>query len=151
MALKKPNTARPDHAGLQAGNQGDVMKQEPVSGKSVIRRGAAENEADIDIGTSNNPRDLDGGANDFDSGARNAGGAEALVMQVTSDDNANFNIHVDWLDDDENVVITTSKSALQGTNDVELASLKMRSDRYKVRVEDASGGQNRIHGSINAH
>jgi len=143
-------TERPDHVTSISGDQGDPMNQEPGSGKQVYRRGAGESQADIDIGAASSPRDLDGGNNDFDSGAKNAGGAEALAGEITSDDSANFNVLVDWLDNDENVVITHDPASLQGVSDVEF-NLVMRSDRFKVRVEDTSGGQNRIHGTVNSH
>lgn len=151
MALNSPSTPRPDGTKQVTGNEGEVVRQEAVSGKQVYRKGGDADEADIDVGTEANPHDLDGGSNDFSSDNKNAGGAGALVMQVESDDSASFNIHVDWLDDEENVVITTSKAALQGVTEVEKAALRMRSDRFRVRIEDASGGQNRIHGSCNAH
>lgn len=150
MAIKTPDTERPDHAGLVTGDQGDVMNQEPGSGKQVLRRGGPESEADIDIGTASSPVDLDGGNNDFDSGAKNAGGAEALAGEITSDDGATFTVFVDWLNDSEEVVITHSPSGLTDVTDVDF-NLIMRSDRFKVRVEDTSGGQNRVHGTMNAH
>lgn len=150
MVVNSSSTATPDGSAQVVGNQGDVMDQEPGSGKQVLRRGGPESEADINIGTASNPLDLDGGANDFDSGARNVGGSEAIAGEIISDDSANFNVLVDWLDANDNVVITHSPSAIQGVSDVEF-NLVSRSDRFKVRVEDASGGQNRIHGSINSH
>lgn len=151
MALNgQPAVERADHTRVAVGNQGDSMNQEAVTGKQVIRRGGEEADADMNIGTASNPQDLDGGSNDYDSGARNVGGSEAIAGQIVSDDSAQFNVHVDWLDADDNVVITHSPAALQGVTDVDF-TLVSRSDRFKVRVEDASGGQNRVHGSINAH
>lgn len=152
MALREAGsvTERPDHTRSVAGNQGNVMDQEPGSGKQVLRKGGAESEADINIGTAANPRDLNGGANDFASGPKNVGGSEAIAGEIISDDAAQFNVLVDWLDADDNVVATHNPPAIQGVTDVQF-NLVSRSDRFEVRVEDASGGQNRIHGSINSH
>lgn len=151
MALNRNvEIERPDHTRLGVGNQGDPTAQEPESGKSVTRRGGTESEADINVGQAGAPRDLDGGANDFDSGPKNVGGSEAIAGQVISEDDATFNVEIDWLDSDENVVLTHNPSALQGVTDVDFNVIS-RSDRFKVRIEDASGGTNNVRGSINAH
>lgn len=149
MAYKSPDIQRRDGSRLSAGAEGDVIAQEPGSGKAVHRRGADEANADIDIGTAASPRDLDADG-DYESDNRNVGGAEALAGEVVSDDGATFTVYVDWLNDDNEVVITHSPSALTDVTDVDF-NLIVRSDRFKVRVEDTSGGQNRIHGTINAH
>ena len=151
MAVRTTVTIpRPDHTEGITGSQGDLTDQEPGTGKSIIRRGAGESNADIDVGTASSARDLiaDG---DFDSGAKNAGGAEALAGKFISDDSNTFSVFVDWLNDDDETVITSNPAALTDVTDVEF-NLIMRSDRFKLRVEDTSAaGQNNVHGSANAH
>lgn len=151
MALNNPaNIEFPDGARPVVGNQGDVVAQEPSSGKQVHRRGGDESATDVNVGTVAEPRDLiaDG---DFSTGTRNTGGAEALAGEFVSTDSNAFNVLVDWLDADENVVHTHAPAPIQGVTDVDF-SLRVRSDRWQLRVEDASGaGQNRVRGSANVH
>lgn len=151
MAINdNPHPERQDGSSIVVGDQGDAINQEPETGKQVYRRGASEAQADIDVGTSSSPRDLiaDG---DFNSDARNAGGAEALAGKFISDDGNTFSVKVDWLNDDDETVITHEPAALTDVTDVEF-NLIMRSDRFKVRIEDtSSAGQNNVHGTVNAH
>lgn len=152
MALFQPSEIdipdRSPNSKLTVGTEGAPYAQDDQ--KSINRMGAGAEDADVDIGTSSSPHDLDSGNNNFSSGIRSVGGATELSGQIISDDNAQFNIKVDWVDDDGNVAITHAKPALQGVTDVYF-NIIMRSDRFKLRVEDASGGQNRVHGSSNSH
>lgn len=149
MALKRPDIERPDGARLNAGNEGDVTDQEPGSGKPVFRRGADESNADIDMGTASSPFDLSDA--DFASGVRNTGGAEALAGEFTSDDSETFSVEVDWLNDDNEVVLTHTPSGLTDATDVDF-NLIVRSDRFELRLTDTSGAsQNNVHGTANAH
>lgn len=149
MGINRNPVGHTDNARQIVGNQQDVLDQEPGSGKPVMRRGGPESEADIDVGTAASPIDLTGG--DFESGSKNAGGAEALGGKFISDDNNTFSVEIDWLDDDGNVAITSSPASLTDVTDVEF-NLVMRSDRFEVRLTDTSGGaQNNVHGTANAH
>lgn len=150
MALRKSPASIefPDHTVPVAGDQGNQIAQEPTSGKQVYRRGAVEAQADIDIGTNASPHDLN--TSDFESGPKNAGGAEALAGEITSQDSATFSVKVDWLNDENEVIITHEPAGLTDVTDVNF-NLIMRSDRFELRVTDTSGGQNRIHGTANAH
>lgn len=133
MALKNNPDARPDH-------------------KPVNRRGGTEEDTDVNMGTAASPVDIgSGGSGNFDSGVRNTGGAEAIAGEFESDDNNNFKVEIDWIDSNDNVVKTHAPSATNGVTDVEF-SFRIRSDRWKLRVEDTSGAnQNRVHGSANTH
>lgn len=148
MALNSRGTNRPDHSRLVVGDEGDEIHQESGTGKQVHRKGAVSAEADIDIATSSSPMDLADG--DFESDQRSTGGAEALAGEVVSDDSATFSVFVDWMDDDGNVLITHNPAALTDVTDVDF-NLIIRSDHFEVRISDTSGGQNRIHGTINSH
>lgn len=132
MALNNDPTGHPDH-------------------KPVYRRGASETETDVNVGTTDNPVDMID-AGDYDSGPRNTGGAEAIAGEFETDDGNAFNVEIDWLDANEDVVATHDPPAAQGvTGSIEFA-WRVRSDRWRLRVEDASGAaQNRIRGSANTH
>lgn len=123
------------------------LNQEPGSGKVVYRRGAVASEADIDIGNVSNPLDLT--QSNFSSGVRDAGGAEALAIEVIDDDGYTFNVEVDWYDDNGNITITHSPPSLTQVSDVE-ANLIMRSDKFELRIENNNGATS-VHGTANAH
>lgn len=142
-------TSRQDNTKEVVGNTGDPLDQESGSGKPVMRRGGDESNSDIDVGTTSSQVDLSNG--DFDSGTKNAGGAEALAGKLVSDSSETFSVEVKWLDDNENTTIKATPSALTDVTDVEF-NLIMRSDRFDVKVTDTSGNSpNNVHGSINAH
>lgn len=153
MYLDEP-VERPAYSKVIVGDQGDRVNQEPDSGKQIIRRGAASGEADIDVGNPTTPHDLIGNG-DYDSGPKNAGGAEALAGLLNSLDDERFSVKIDWLNDEGDTTITSSPGALQNvdTSKEDLSfNLIMRSDRFKVRIVDESGAaQNEIVGTVNAH
>jgi len=148
MALREsPDNARPDNTVSPVGNEGDREKQEPGSGKPIIRRGAGEANSDIDIGSVSNTIDLTGGR--FETDPRNAGGAEALALEIVDDSGGTFDVTVQWLTDDNSVAIEHTPPALTNVTDLE-ANLIMRSDRFKLIVENNSSAT-QVHGTGNAH
>lgn len=140
-------TERPDSVKVIGGEDGLPISQETGTGKPVYRRGAEAAVADIDIGTASNPLDLTTGS--FESGERNAGGAEALAIKLVDDTGGTFDVKVDWLNDDGNVTITEERAAMTNVSDLE-ANLIMRSDRFNLRVLNNSGATE-THGTANAH
>lgn len=130
------------------GNEGIAIDQEADTGKGLMRLGGDAAQADIDVGTAASPHDLQSG--DYESGDKDAGGAQYLAGKLKSAQDANFTVTVDWLDDDGNTTISSSPSALTDTSDVEF-NLLMRSDKFKVSITDTSGGANDLQGTINAH
>lgn len=142
--IEHPSGTRPI-----AGDQGERMRQEPNTGKGIYRKGAEEAEADIDIATSSSPIDLTGADGPFESGQRSTGGAEALAGHILDDNGNTFDVRVDWMDDQGNVLVTDDRSSLTGVSDVKF-NLVVRSDHFEVRVVD-NGGATAVHGTVNAH
>lgn len=148
MALRSgSDIERPDHTRSISGSTGDVMDQEPGTGKGVYRKGAATEEADVDVGSVNEPLDLTAG--NFASGQKDTGGAEALAGHIIDDNGNLFNVEIDWMDEDGNVLVTDSRDTLNGVSDVQF-NLVIRSDHFEVRIED-NNGATAVHGSVNAH
>lgn len=153
MALRPqdPGTDRPDESSQVVGDEGLLVFQEPDSGKWVYRKGGDESQTDINVGTASSPRDLiaDG---DYASGERNTGGSEAIAGEFSTDDGNSFNVEIDWIDEDGNVVETHDPNPGQDiTGSFEFA-WRIRSDRWELRVEDTSNAaQNNVHGSANVH
>lgn len=152
MVVNESPFEHPDDVIPTVGSQGLRQRQEPTSGKPINRLGAESAEADIDIGTSNNPTNIGSNGSEFQSGARSTGGAQELTGTVVSDQGNNFDIHIDWLDDNDNLLRTESPSAIQGVNNVDNFNIVTKSDRFELRITDVSGNAtNEIHGSANAH
>lgn len=139
MALDPDPPERPDHAA-----------REPSTGKGVVRRGAEAAESDIDIATKGSPRDLtssDEGT--YESGQRDTGGAEAIGGHILDDNGNTFDVEIDWLDDEGNVLVTYAPSELTNVSDVTF-NIVARSDHFELRVKDNSGATS-VHGTANAH
>lgn len=119
-------------------------------GRQITRRGNTSTESSVSLGTASSPFDLIA-ESDFESSIRDVGGVTAVSGKFESDDANTFSIFVDWVDEDDNVVITSNPSALTDVTDVEFR-LVARVGRFKLRVEDTSGAsQNKVHGTAIAH
>lgn len=149
MALNTPRAGRPDHTKKIVGNTDDVMHQESGTGKQVYRRGGTAEQADIDVGLKGSGIDVASAT--FDSGAKNAGGAEALAGRLSGATGSAFNVIVDWLNDNNEVTISRSDVAAQSTTDIKF-NFTMDSDRFKVRIQAISSVSScKVNGTINAH
>lgn len=150
MALRTSSSVeRPDHTKEITGGEGDRMAQEPTSGKGIYRKGAATEEADLDIAAANDTLDLTGDDGPYESGQKSTGGAEALAGHIVSDDGNTFDVRIDWMADDGTVLVTEDRAALTNVSDIQF-NLVVRSDHFEVRLVDNTGAA-QVHGSVNAH
>lgn len=134
------------------GNENIAIDQEPGTGKALFRLGGDSAESDIDIGSEANPVAIGSGGSAFESGQRQTGGATEVAITAVSKQRNPFNVEIDWLDENGNLLRKESPSALQGTEDIEKATIIAVSDNFELRLADASGGAtNEVYGSANAH
>jgi len=137
---------------LLKGNEDIAVDQESGTGKIVLRIGGDAGESDIDIGSASSPVNIGTGGSEFQSGQRSTGGAQELALTVVSASSATFDVNIDWMDENGNVLRTESPSAAQGVTDVEKLTIITVSDNFQLRITDASGNTtNNVHGSANAH
>lgn len=134
------------------GNENIAIDQEPGTGKALFRLGGDSAESDIDIGTVNNPVNIGSDGSAFESGQRQTGGATEVALTAVSATGEPFNVEIEWMDEDGNVLRTEAPDALQGTTDVEKATIIAVSDNFQLRLTDASGNAtNEVHGTANSH
>lgn len=125
--------------------------------RSVPRGGAGSEQADFDILDDDNTAwDLDA-IGDFNipedtslTVPPDVGGTEEITVAVQSDDNENFSVTLQWLNEDSVVLYEQEPAALQNTTDA-YADFKVKSDRFGLIVTDESGNQNRVSGTVNVH
>jgi hypothetical protein len=134
------------------GNENIAIDQEPGTGKALFRLGGDAAESDIDIATASNPTNIGTDGSAFESGQRQTGGAREVAISAVSDDDAAFNVEIEWMDENGNVLRTEAPSALQGVTDINKATIIAVSDNFNLRLADASGNaQNNVYGTANSH
>lgn len=152
MAFNENPFQRPDDAIPIVGDQGLRNRQEPTTGKPINRLGGESAESDVDIGTDAEPTNIGNNGSEFKSGIRSTGGAQEITMTVVSDQSNNFDVNIDWYDENGNLLRTESPSPLQAVNDISNANIITKSDNFELRITDVSGAaDNEIHGTANAH
>lgn len=162
MAIRdSPAVSRPDHTNLQAGSEGAEILQDGQ--KIVTRGGATSAEADFDI----NGYNLNDGVYDLSSqkssqlGGDNPdiGGTRELTILIESQDDNQFEVDVEFLDENDNSLVTVDKnidgnlqsSSPSGGNHYIYVTLDTAGDRMNVKIRDTNDRQNKINGTINAH
>lgn len=126
--------------------------------RQVPRGGAGSEEADFDILDENGTGwDLVGNG-DFNIPEDtnlftppDIGGNGEVALGISSEDDRNFSVTIQWLNEEEVVLYEQNPAALQSTSDV-FADFKVKSDRFGLIITDESGaGQNIIKGTVNIH
>lgn len=162
MAIRdSPAISRPDHTRLQAGSEGAEYLQDGQ--KLVTRGGATSSEADFDI-TGHNLNDSvydlsSEKSSQLDGDNPDVGGTRNLIILFESSDDQQFEVEVEFLDENDNVLVTVDKnidgnlqsSSPSGGNHYIYISLEVAGDRMNVKIKDPNDRQNKIDGSINAH
>jgi hypothetical protein len=157
-------TARQDGVRPVSGEAGDVAQQD--NKKLVVRSGATATDSDFDIVKDTDGTDWDLNADgdftipgDTPKGreeAPNVGGTVRLGGGIVSASDATFEMTIDWIDENDNVLLSetfgSSTNTDFGSNQaIQFDRLWTKSDFVNVTITDTSGGTNNIHGSLNFH
>jgi hypothetical protein len=145
MALKDfPAYPRPDNTNLVGGADGEPMRQS--QGKQVTRTGTTSAEGDYDIQSHDLSNEV------YETGRAEIGGADIISGAIESEQDNNFNIILEWMDQDGNILYTEKPASAQGVSDHIIESITVKGDNVNIKMEDsAADGTNEITGTLNIH